>query len=390
VLSVYAASEGDSVSVAVKHKKKVSLIAIKNDGNEEIFGFKIKIDDGNIRYVKAKGWDRERIDSSTVLLETDDRPITGGRNQIILLIIDNKDSNLVWAAFDFHGKIVYSQGLLEDGIEQEEKTDVEISKPSSEFKGMSYTMDGNANCDYDDGFISCDVLAEVKPIPRIETPVQLQVTWKATPSGDAPMFFNWEFGIIGYNANTGVLENFYKCTECYGNQGNGFGGSQIITIVSNLKKEETYYDPFTGMQLKLKQHLGFQVNTSIEKWTVNVKELPPIGSENSSANSHLNVRISITDSFWVKFAQGHTFEAYTFVNDVRGNDVANANINAVIQDPFGNEVQELSTTTDSTGKGHLTWRIPNDAELGIYTITVTATKEQMNGTYSKSFEVVKV
>ena len=37
------------VSVATKHKKKVTLVAVKNNGDEEIFGFQMKINDGKIR-----------------------------------------------------------------------------------------------------------------------------------------------------------------------------------------------------------------------------------------------------------------------------------------------------------------------------------------------------
>ena len=43
------------VSVAMKHKKKVSLVAVKNNSDEEIFGVQMKIDDGKIRFVKARG-----------------------------------------------------------------------------------------------------------------------------------------------------------------------------------------------------------------------------------------------------------------------------------------------------------------------------------------------
>ncbi len=41
--------------VVMKHKKEVTLIAVKNNSDEEIFGVQIKIDDGKIRFVKARG-----------------------------------------------------------------------------------------------------------------------------------------------------------------------------------------------------------------------------------------------------------------------------------------------------------------------------------------------
>ncbi|MFQ5941800.1 MAG: sialidase family protein, partial [Nitrososphaerales archaeon] len=83
-------AQAADISVAMKHKKKVSLVAVKNNSDEEVFGVQMKIDDGNIRFVKARGWDRDRIDQQTVVVQTDDRPIKPGQSLIILMIVDNK------------------------------------------------------------------------------------------------------------------------------------------------------------------------------------------------------------------------------------------------------------------------------------------------------------
>ncbi|MFQ5969748.1 MAG: ABC transporter substrate-binding protein [Nitrososphaerales archaeon] len=88
------------ISLAMKHKKKVSLVAVKNNSDEEIFGVQMEIDDGKIRFVKARGWDRDRIDQSTVIVQTDDRPIKPGRSLIMILIVNNKDASYEWSAFD--------------------------------------------------------------------------------------------------------------------------------------------------------------------------------------------------------------------------------------------------------------------------------------------------
>ncbi|MEE8132215.1 MAG: hypothetical protein V3T40_01405, partial [Nitrososphaerales archaeon] len=88
------------ISVAMKHKKKVTLVSVKNNGDEEIFGVQMKIEDGKIRYVKARGWDRDRIDQSTVLVLTSDRPIMPGKSLICLLIVDNRTSSFEWTVLD--------------------------------------------------------------------------------------------------------------------------------------------------------------------------------------------------------------------------------------------------------------------------------------------------
>ncbi len=103
-------TEGD-VSVAMKLKKKSTLLAIKNTGDEEIYSVEIKASDGNIRYVKAKGWDREKVDASTVIVRTSDKPITESRSLLVILVIDNRASGIEWTALDVK-TIVISSGAL--------------------------------------------------------------------------------------------------------------------------------------------------------------------------------------------------------------------------------------------------------------------------------------
>jgi len=104
-------TEGD-VSVAMKLKKKIALLAVKNTGDEEIYSVKIKASDGNIRYVKAKGWDREKVDASTVIVSTSDRPITEGRSLIVILVIDNRASGIEWTALDVKTAVLSSGALI--------------------------------------------------------------------------------------------------------------------------------------------------------------------------------------------------------------------------------------------------------------------------------------
>ncbi len=91
------------ISVTVKQKKKVTLISVKNNDELPLFGVKLKMEDGSIKFVKAGGWDRDRIDQSTVMLDTDDRPITTGTSMIIMLISDNQTVSLEWSALSKAG-----------------------------------------------------------------------------------------------------------------------------------------------------------------------------------------------------------------------------------------------------------------------------------------------
>ncbi len=98
------------ISVAVKHKKKVSLLAVKNNGSEEIFGVRIDIENGKIKSVSARGWDRDRIEMNAVIVQTGDKSLLPGRSMIILLIVDNKDSPLGWAVFGKNNHTIASSG----------------------------------------------------------------------------------------------------------------------------------------------------------------------------------------------------------------------------------------------------------------------------------------
>ena len=100
------------ISVVMKHKKKVTLVAVKNNGGEEVFGVQMKIDDGKIRFVKARGWDRDRIDQDTVLVQTIDKPIKPGKSLICILIVDNRNSSFEWIALDSSDNIITKGNVM--------------------------------------------------------------------------------------------------------------------------------------------------------------------------------------------------------------------------------------------------------------------------------------
>lgn len=104
--------EQHDISVAMKLKKKSTLLAVKNTGDAEIYSVKIKASDGNVRYVKAKGWDREKVDASTVIVRTSDKPLIEGKSLVVILVIDNKGSGIEWTALDAKAGILSSGALI--------------------------------------------------------------------------------------------------------------------------------------------------------------------------------------------------------------------------------------------------------------------------------------
>ncbi|MEM3099594.1 MAG: IPT/TIG domain-containing protein [Nitrososphaerales archaeon] len=98
------------VNVHLKIKKSVVLLSIWN--NEQIAIHKVKIESGaEIIYAKARGWTIDELANNQILLQSDDRPITGGTNLIVLLAIDDRHTSISWEAFDEQG-IAIAGGVM--------------------------------------------------------------------------------------------------------------------------------------------------------------------------------------------------------------------------------------------------------------------------------------
>jgi len=106
----------ENVSIAMKQVKKSTLVAVKNTGNEPIYGFKIQFMNSTIKFAKAKGWDREKVDASTIMVKTSDKPLSPGKALIVILIVDNKSAPYTWSALDAAGKEIARGGTMQ-GIE---------------------------------------------------------------------------------------------------------------------------------------------------------------------------------------------------------------------------------------------------------------------------------
>ncbi|MGH9909580.1 MAG: hypothetical protein ACRD32_02970 [Nitrososphaerales archaeon] len=101
------AKEKLEVTVKMKQTKKTTLLSIKTDDEVPLFGLRLKIDNGSINFVKRRGWDRDRIDQGTVMMSTNDRPITNGKSLVIILLVDNQSASFEWSAY---GKAGYAIG----------------------------------------------------------------------------------------------------------------------------------------------------------------------------------------------------------------------------------------------------------------------------------------
>jgi len=61
-----SATNSTDVFVAMKHTKKMTLVSVRNDGDLPIYSVELENPNGAIRFVKAKAWDRERVNASTL------------------------------------------------------------------------------------------------------------------------------------------------------------------------------------------------------------------------------------------------------------------------------------------------------------------------------------
>lgn len=114
IMHAEAQQNTELYKVAMKQKHKLTLISIKNNSSEDgVFGVKLNAINDNIKFVKARSWDRERIDQNTVVLSTNDRPLTVGRSLIILLITGDTNPSLEWTLLDERSEII-SEGNIDN------------------------------------------------------------------------------------------------------------------------------------------------------------------------------------------------------------------------------------------------------------------------------------
>lgn len=98
--SVVENADQPKVLVAMKHTKKITLMSVRNDGEVPLYSVSLSIADGEINFVKARGWDSDRKDAKTIMLKTDDKPIDPGKILVILLMMDHSNTDMWWTAGD--------------------------------------------------------------------------------------------------------------------------------------------------------------------------------------------------------------------------------------------------------------------------------------------------
>lgn len=105
-------ANNNGITVAMKLTKKSTLLAIKNAGDMQVHSVKIKTDNGSIRFVKAKGWEREKIDASTVMIKTEDKPLSAGKSLFVILVVDKRGTGIEWTAFGANASVLSSGALI--------------------------------------------------------------------------------------------------------------------------------------------------------------------------------------------------------------------------------------------------------------------------------------
>jgi len=121
-LAISSVEQEQKVSVALKIKEKISLLAIKNTSNSDIHSVKIAVDDSDIKFVKTRGWSKEAVDSNTVVVKTTDRPITKGHIMVILLVLEDRYAEITWTVFDAKDAIIESGAMIPSQPEIKEKS----------------------------------------------------------------------------------------------------------------------------------------------------------------------------------------------------------------------------------------------------------------------------
>jgi subtilisin family serine protease len=103
-----SSAPADQVKLALSQMRHLTLIVVENHGGKEIFGIKLMTEGAKIRYVKAETWHRDRIDETTVMVNTLFNPIEPSMSLRIVVKIDTAGEAIIWNAQDKNGSKIDS------------------------------------------------------------------------------------------------------------------------------------------------------------------------------------------------------------------------------------------------------------------------------------------
>jgi hypothetical protein len=112
-LTVALLATKPEIQVAMKHKEKSTLVSVRNNGDVPLYSVALSNPDGDIKLVKARGWDRDRLDSSTVLVTTDKNPIMPSDSLVLLLLTSSPIFNLEWGVGSNFAHMIKSGAVIE-------------------------------------------------------------------------------------------------------------------------------------------------------------------------------------------------------------------------------------------------------------------------------------
>jgi endonuclease YncB( thermonuclease family) len=183
------------VSVVVKQTKKVTLMAFRNSGDEPLLSIKITAVDASVRFVKSKGWEREKVDASTVVLKSVDRPLLPNTSVIIILLTDNPTLNYGWSVYDKDNRELASSmppktpsASPVPSPAKSESSESEPSKyaPSEGLPTSEIYCNGSASCL--DGVVSKIVDGDTLDVTVFTTTVRIRLALVDTPEKGKPLY----------------------------------------------------------------------------------------------------------------------------------------------------------------------------------------------------------
>lgn len=212
-------NSGEQITVNLKYTKKSIVLAVKNESNTPIAGIKFKVIDGNIKFVKARGWDREKVDASTVIIQAHNKPISLGQTIIIMLLADRIYLDLEWTAFDS------AHHTISTGILGEQSKHAQEEQPKPQEKGLEGSAPRNPSKSEADRW---QLIAELQNVSvfgktvRTETLCVEKLNWA----------ISWAGGVYAVGVH-GVDNSFYEeVTSMPNNVIADHGGCFFVSSIS--------------------------------------------------------------------------------------------------------------------------------------------------------------
>ncbi len=215
-------ADNEMVKVFVKQKKGTVLVMVKNyKPKSEIYGFKLTLIDGSMKFVKAqKGWTASDLsDPANVTFFTKRNPIKEKERVIFLLGIDKESSRFTWIAIDKEG-LTADSGIVNIVRSQ-------VSDKPKESK-QEYTATESKKR------VNLSVMTDKHHYSRGEDVI---ITGFANPNEEVSVSVRGESGIIFFNRIVASTDGSYEIFMKLG--GVATSGTYVVTVKQDGAKSMT-------------------------------------------------------------------------------------------------------------------------------------------------------